>query len=225
MRWVRVRPKLRQLIADRTEVTLGKKLALLAPADTRAGTLLIVSERLLRLREPLAQFFASNDFTAWRSELKTAAAREAATQKKNLLLSDDFFDTLQALVDIGTEIMKGLRVFDKDEAVQHDATLEHVKVRFYQLRRRIDELPLNETFTASRKDQLKALVLSKWEYVRRDVHEAAFALSPRYREHARDGSCCSGGDWWTTFGGRWPKLQPLAVLLDQPANVAPSERG
>eukprot|EP01061_Rhynchopus_euleeides_P017893 TRINITY_DN29642_c0_g1_i2.p1 TRINITY_DN29642_c0_g1~~TRINITY_DN29642_c0_g1_i2.p1 ORF type:complete len:610 (-),score=67.35 TRINITY_DN29642_c0_g1_i2:446-2275(-) len=185
--WARSRPRLIGMLKAHTP------LCLILPCDTRFGTNLIALERLLRLKIPLRQMLCSDEYQKYVSKLKRAAAKQKAQEWADKILSNEFWQRAERVVDVARLIFFELRVFDGkgNHEKEVPGTLEGVKESFRRLREKMGGLVCDAYLTEERRTQLCNLMKSRWNYHRRPAHEASAALSPRLR-HQIDNDAITG---------------------------------
>lgn len=137
------------------------------PADTRWGTIKNCMVEVLEAEQILHTYVNQRDWESCAGNKQL----EIRQRLKTAINNASFVQTLQKAVNILTPIDQQIVRFQSDSisiSDVNDCWLSLLKI-FNEM-----ELPQNQL------DRIKELIRKRWNFIRRDVHEIAFFLDPRY---------------------------------------------
>ncbi|PNW83868.1 hypothetical protein CHLRE_04g217966v5 [Chlamydomonas reinhardtii] len=139
--------------------------------DTCFGTVYLMCERMLLVKQALKQLWVHNDMEKWRKKNKKAGAEYTRLQDV-LINSPRAWRRVEDLVALSTPIMVLLRLADSSAA-----TMGKIYYRCVELKRHLETVNLYSTTTAQRREVLRVFQ-ERWDMLHSPLHSAGAPQGP-----------------------------------------------
>uniref|UniRef100_A0A151UG35 BED-type domain-containing protein n=1 Tax=Cajanus cajan TaxID=3821 RepID=A0A151UG35_CAJCA len=217
-------------------------LKLLAIAETRFASILVMLKRFKLLKGALQSMVISEEWNSYRED--DVGKAQAA---KEFILNDVWWDKITYILNFTEPIYSMLRACDTDSPTLHlvyemwDSMIEKVKTSIY----RYEGKELNDTSTFY--EVVYSILIDRWTKSCTPLHCMAHSLNPRYysdewlqeapnrisphedeeisMERNKYRWTLDAKSWWVMHGSSAPLLQKLSLkLLVQPSSSSCCER-
>ena len=151
---------------------------LLHPAETRFGTCVIMTQRLVELKDALQEMIVSREYKAWLSNKSYKIAGEEVSVS---VLSEPFWKKCQLYLDINKPVFELLRLVDGDAPVTGK-----IYFKMFTIQESINNFP---NISQAQRKELYDSFARRWAMMHTTLHAAGFLLDPEYvnmAQHAND---------------------------------------
>ncbi|KAK9278737.1 hypothetical protein L1049_028313 [Liquidambar formosana] len=202
------------------------RLKMLAIADTRFASVVIMLKRFKMLKRGLQSMVISDQWVSYKEDNV-----KRAQFVKDKVLDDLWWDQINYIISFLDPIYDMLRIADTDKPCLHlvydmwDNMIEKVRVAIYRHEHK------HETKESSFFDVVHKILVDRWSKNNTPLHCMAHSLNPSCVDEFSDQDSMNDRGimdpklWWVVHGASTPKLQALAIkLLGQPSSSSCSER-